>query len=410
MISEETFKIWFEKELDILTSQICHYLNIDTSCGKEVESYNLLERILSNYGFVCNREEYNKNLIEHQYVTLPVQENGYNLRAKRITDNSYQTVLFNCHVDVVPQVDDKLDLFTSVVKDGKIFGRGACDTKSNLFIVLGAIKLLDDLGIELGYNVLIDLVSDEETGGNGTLSTIMNGVESDLIVVLEPTDLEIYNGHRGCLTTTISVSGKSVHMGSDLTGISAIKFSMRLIQKLEALEACLISDARTNPSFCFWEKPLQINIGKIKGGEWPGSVPEKCKIVFNTGFIPPDTINDIERKIMNSINELLDEYPDVTLDYDFKSGLRNEAYISDIDLPLVYKFLNIKENGNPQKGAGMSRGWRVSCDARHYQKIANIPTLIFGAGSLKHAHSKEEHIEINDIKKGIFIVANFLIN
>ncbi|WP_367115882.1 M20/M25/M40 family metallo-hydrolase [Candidatus Symbiopectobacterium sp. PLON1] len=151
-----------------------------------------------------------------------------------------------------------------------------------------------------------------------------------------------------------------------------------------------------------------MNVGKINGGEWPGSVAEKCSLVFNTGFLPPSSIESIESRICNHLRAVIDAYPGIKVNYNFKAGLRNQAYLSSIENSLINRFMEIASLINKKHTSIKSSGWRVSCDARHYANLAMIPTVIFGAGALEDAHSANEHITIDDLKKGMFILANFL--
>src|SRR5699024_8950243 len=125
-------------------------------------------------------------------------------------------------------------------KDGFMYGRGACDTKNNLIMLVEAIRFLNDNNIPMQKNVELDLVIEEEVSGNGTISSIMHGIDVDTVIVMEPTDLKVYRGHRGCITANFEIKGKSVHMGSNQTGINAIECGYHLIKRLKVYEAYLL--------------------------------------------------------------------------------------------------------------------------------------------------------------------------
>lgn len=409
MLSRSAFEKWFSENSSSIIAQLFEYLRVDTSDGKEKDAYECLGKILTQYGFEYFREPYHEALEGHSLATYPVNPHGVNLRSVYSKGkNNQRKILFNCHVDVVPQSKFSDNQFEPYCDSDKVYARGACDTKSNVFLLLGAIKFLEESGDEIGCNVLLDLVSDEETGGNGTLSTILHGVDADLVVVFEPTNLDVHNGHRGCLTTALEIQGKSVHMGSDLTGVSAIKCAIDIIKHLESLEEEMLKEASRDESFNHWKRPLQINIGKINGGEWPGTVAEKCSLVFNTGFLPPSSIESIENRIRDHLQVVIDNYPGIHVNFNFHVGLRNQAYLSSVDNTLIAYLMNIKASLNKNTPSVLSSGWRVSCDARHYANFAEIPTVIFGAGSLADAHSAVECVSIYELKKGMFLLANFL--
>ncbi|WP_434606709.1 M20 family metallopeptidase [Pseudomonas sp. R1-7] len=410
MFDETEFDGWFKSYQEKMLPELIGYLSIDTSLGQELNAIPYLVDLLERYGFDCCLEDYHSELSSHQARTVSDSFSGkVNLKAKYLSDSrDRRVVLFNSHVDVVPVEGEGTKLLTPWIDDGYVHGRGACDTKGNLFLLLGALAFLEYKKLTPRYKVQLDLVSEEEVGGNGTLSTILHGVLADFVVVFEPTDLAVHRGHRGCLTCEVTIIGKSVHMGSDADGLSAINVAVRLIEELKTLEQEMLADAIADSAFSIWKRPLQINIGKIIGGEWPGSVPEKCKLLFNVGFLPKYSIPEIERVIENRVGSLENTFPGVKICYNFRSGLRNKAYLaSDNNQMLRHLSESVSEARSISRQAPVY-AWRASCDARHYAHEANIPTAIFGAGSLGEAHSSYERIEIRQMYVGIKALSIFL--
>lgn len=410
MFDGDEFDSWFKSYQEKMLPEFIEYLSIDTSSGRERNAIPFLESLLGDYGFDCCLEDYHPELFNHQARTVSDAFSGkVNLRAKYgVGSIGNKVVLFNSHIDVVPVEGEGAKLLTPWLEEGYVYGRGACDTKGNLFLLLGALAFLKYKKCTPQYKVHLDLVSEEEVGGNGTLSTILHGVLADLVIVFEPTDLEVHRGHRGCLTCETTIIGKSVHMGSDSDGLSAITVAVRLMDELKSLEQEMLADAKEDSAFSIWRRPLQINIGKICGGEWPGSVPEKCKLLFNVGFLPKYSIPEIEAVIESRVGLLEQIFPGVKVSFDFNSGLRNKAYIvSDKDQLLRQLSESISKARCIARSAPIY-AWRASCDARHYAQEANIPTAIFGAGSLGEAHSSNERIEINQMRVGTKALSMFL--
>ncbi|MHC8302834.1 M20 family metallopeptidase [Pseudomonas sp. ZS1P83] len=410
MLNTCEFGDWFNGYKKEMLPELIEYLSIDTSLGKEREAIPCLENLLEKYGFRFRVEQYHTELGAHRANTVSDDNNGkVNIRAElnalSVTDS---TVLFNSHIDVVPAEGEGRKLLSPWIDGNYVYGRGSCDTKGNLFLLFGALAYMKHKKISPQFKILLDLVSEEEVGGNGTLSTILHGVYADMAVVFEPTDLAVHRGHRGCLTCEITIVGKAVHMGSILEGVSAITVAMKLIEGLNALEKEMVRESHSDSAFSIWKRPVQINVGKISGGEWPGSVPEKCSFTFNIGFLPATSIEDIETLLNTRMKSLLSEYPEVKVDLDFYVGLRNKAYIvSEEDIFLKRLDQSVSEARGLNKNDGMF-AWRASCDARHYAQEANIPTAIFGAGSLSDAHSANEKIDIDQMRFGIKALANFL--
>lgn len=410
MLGNCEFDDWFAVYKNEMLPELLEYLSIDTSSGKERAAVPYLGYMLEKYGFSFHVEQYHAELGAHRANTGLDENNGkINIRSKfnslSVTDS---TVLFNSHIDVVPAEGEGKKLLSPWIDRNFIYGRGSCDTKGNLFLLFGALAFLKHRQICPQFKILLDLVSEEEVGGNGTLSTILHGVSADLVVVFEPTDLAVHRGHRGCLTCEITVIGKAVHMGSILDGVSAITVAIRLIEGLKILEKEMISEANSDGAFSIWKRPVQINVGKISGGEWPGSVPEKCSFTFNIGFLPTSSIESIETVVKARMKSVLSEFPGVKVDFNFNVGLRNKAYlVSEKDVFLKGLDKSVSDARGLTKEDHIF-AWRASCDARHYAQEANIPTAIFGAGSLSDAHSADEKIDIDQMGMGIKALAIFL--
>ncbi len=366
--------------------------------------YGVAEEWLAELGFRTRREHIHPDVAAHPAHTLhpasDLSAGRSNLRAARAGATDEPGVLFNCHADVVPPSRAHGRSFEPELRGGAIYGRGTADTKGNLVMLLEALRFLDAEGIATPRPVSIDVVMEEEIGGNGTLSTILHGVEAAEVVVLEPTSLQVFRGHRGCLTFGVDVVGRPVHMGADQEGVSAVHAAMELIAELRSLEARMLEEARADPDFAVWRRPLQVNVGRVQGGEWPGSVPARCTVEGNMGFLARYSVPDAQRVFGECIAGFAERWSAVSHEVRYP-GLRTEGYMLPADAPLV----GALSAAVRQKG---SHGWLVSCDARLYARLLGLPTVIFGAGRLTDAHGDDEHVAMDEIRDGALALAHFL--
>jgi len=403
--------VWFENKKNEIIENLKNFIDINTVSPNEENCTIFIENYLNKLGFNHKKVFFNQEMKNHFYYTENTFSeldfnNRYNIQAELIDDSKNEFVLFNAHLDVVPATSSFPQAFCSIFRNDLIIGRGACDTKNNVIMLFEAISFIKESNLKLRKNIIIDLVIEEEIGGNGTLAMVLQQTKKcSEVIVLEPTDLQLYCGHRGCLTFEIVVKGKPVHMGSDSVGINAIEEAFQVIIELKKLETLLLEEAKFDDYFNIWERPLQINIGIINGGEWTGSVPEKCIIRGDVGFLPKYTIETIKEKIENALVKLENEWVRNNLQINY-NGLKNDAYIVERNTPFITNFLEIINKNNVIQNKAY--GWKVSCDARLYYKILNVPTIIFGSGSLDCAHSNNEKININEIKKGIKILVDYL--
>jgi acetylornithine deacetylase len=409
-IDKNQLESWLAAERDAIVDRLAEFIAFDTVTPGEDRCIPWLTDTLERHGFEVRREHIHPEITRHpSYTNHPLTRLGperFNLRArKRSQGENAPSVLFNGHIDVVPTTPDFARPFSARVEDGRIYGRGACDTKNNILMLLEAIRFLEASGVGLGKNVDADFVIEEEIGGNGTLSTILHGVEAQEVIMLEPTDSRVYCGHRGCLSFEVAVRGRAVHMGGDDTGISAIERTFDVIRVLKELEKRLLAEARDDPDFKQWSRPVQINVGVIEGGEWSGSVPENCRIWCDLGFLPRYSLEDAGRLIREAIDSIPDPWTKTHSDVRF-GGLRNDAYIIPNEAPLVRDLLGAAQRcGSDQS---VSYGWKVSCDARLYNRLLGLPTVVFGSGSLNDAHSSHENVEIDELLRGIATLVEYL--
>ncbi|MEI8083484.1 MAG: M20/M25/M40 family metallo-hydrolase, partial [Actinomycetes bacterium] len=409
------FNRWFHEHEETITGSLVDYLSIDTVTPREADATAFLTEYLAGVGGTCDVLPVHPALTEHRMRSPHPQgrstpERG-SLRANlgNCASPSAPTTMFNAHVDVVPASPDFSDAFTPMLRDGAIWGRGAADTKNNLIMLVEAIRFLRDEQIPLARNVMVDLPAEEEIGGNGTLSNLLHGAPFDEAVCLEPTSLTVFRGHRGCLTFKVTVFGRSVHMGSAQTGVDAIAGAIAAIGRLRELESSMLTRAAEDPVFNVWARPLQLNIGLISGGEWSGSVPERCSFTGELGFLPPDSIADVQRAIEAACRHASGQGESVGMEVDFTAGLSNDSYLTDAGEALVHDLVmaqrSVVDGGTSAQPVG---GWNVSCDARLYANVARVPTVVFGSGSVSDAHSAHEHVRISELAQGMAVLARFL--
>ncbi len=154
---------------------------------------------------------------------------------------SFRLVLSG-HVDVVPAGDPATwtgDAFSGEIRDGRLYGRGACDMKGGVAAILGAVRALRRHAARsstLQGELIVALVPSEEDGGQGTLAAIRAGVTGDLCVIPEPSSLDVVIAHAGAITFRLTVPGRAAHASRRTEGVSALDNLQTLVRALEADE------------------------------------------------------------------------------------------------------------------------------------------------------------------------------
>lgn len=368
---------------------------IPSTAGNEQEVVAFLEEVLGRMGGELQKVPVGEGIqMDPDYSPAPAKS-PYSTRPNLVNVRRGQGQgkdLIVCgHTDVVPADWD--EAFTPRLEGDVLYGRGACDDKGPVAAWLLALRTLDHYGIQLGGDLETHLVIEEEVGGNGALAMILDGRRADGVVVLEPSELNIHPAGRGALWFRIDIEGRSTHMAYILEGVNAAKEAIKVIQALERYEGQLVEDSRGNPMFERYEQPVMVNVGMVHSGDWPATVPAQATIEGGVGFLPNRNLEKVKREVTAAI---LDGTGDWVRDHHRVSfdRLHNEAYQLAPDHPLVDALhRGCVDAGLDPEVCGMV----ASCDARLYYHRGDMPPVVFGPGSARHAHSRDEQIRVGDI-------------
>ncbi|MFP6892873.1 MAG: M20/M25/M40 family metallo-hydrolase, partial [Opitutales bacterium] len=200
------------------------------------------------------------------------------------------------HLDVVPAEDKQ---FTPRVRNGRLHGRGACDTKGSVAAFFHALlELAKGKNRPVETEILFVGLVDEEYGQSGSRIFGERGAKADLAIAGEPTQLQVVTAHKGNLWLRFETRGKAAHGATPHLGKSAIHEMARITEALltEYVEQL---KKRTHPLLGH----PSINIGTIKGGSQTNVVPERCSIEIDRRTLPGET----EKSVYQEINRILDK-------------------------------------------------------------------------------------------------------
>ncbi|MCC6444719.1 MAG: ArgE/DapE family deacylase [Armatimonadetes bacterium] len=330
-------------------------------------------------------------------------EGRHNLAHTRKGGGQGRSLIMQSHVDVVPAVGWE-EAFIPKVEAGKVFGRGACDAKGQVVTLYWALRALDRAGVRLRGDVITQIAIEEEFGGNGALALLMDGPRADAALILEGTRLHIHPANRGAIWFCIRVEGRSVHMGRKHEGINAIEKSMEIIRLLQEYEIRLVAESQGIPLFERYERPVQVNIGIMRAGDWPATVPGSAVLEGGVGFLPNKPMSAIKTEMASLLASIRDPWTKEHITLEFPK-LHNDAYRTDPDHPSVSALSEAcRSSGLPSEVFG----WNVSCDARLYHHRGQMPAIVFGPGDIAQAHATGESIEIAQMRDAALAIALFL--
>jgi acetylornithine deacetylase len=318
------------------------------------------------------------------------------LKANGLTS---ETVILNAHADTVPAAEG---LFEAYEKDGAIFGRGACDDKGQIAAVYLLLAALKKSGVKPLKTLQVHIVAEEEIGGNGTLAMMQKELHASLAIIMEPTDLKILTASRGALWFRAVTRGIAGHSGDIKSVKNALKTAVALMGILEDCHKKILQRLKGAHPFEDFENPMPLTFGKFHSGVWPATAPKEAILEGVFGFLPGMTSREVIDEIAESIEVAGAEISGYT---EISFPLQRDPNVTLRELACV------KEFAESVRQAGMKVQYSAlpaCCDMWFYSHEKKIPAVIFGAGQLRHAHSDNEQVKLEDIKSCAMAIYNYL--
>ena len=299
-----------------------------------------------------------------------------------------QRILLAPHLDTVNAADSQ---FTPKTKHGRLFGRGACDTKGSVAAQLAALcELARGRQRPRETEIVFAGLVDEEHGQAGSRALVASGMKADLAIVGEPTRLQAVTAHKGTLWMELETRGKSAHGSCPELGRNAVHAMARVV---DLLQTEYVAQLRLKRHALLGNATLSV--GAIRGGSQANIVPDRCTILMDRRTLPGET----EAGVRREINSLLRRK-------NLKAAFVHDSLPAclpletDPTLPLVSRFL-------ASVGQRRPAGVRYFCDASVLGH-GGIPSVVFGPGDIAQAHTADEWISLDSLERGKALVHRFL--
>jgi acetylornithine deacetylase/succinyl-diaminopimelate desuccinylase-like protein len=258
-----------------------------------------------------------------------------------------------------------------------------------------AAKLLYQSRESWSGGVLLALVSDEETGGNGSRFLLANGhTDADAWVIGEMTGNRVAIAEKGLIWLRIETLGRTAHASTPEKGVSAIEKMLDLLQRirLELVPAMQVARHPLTP-------PGSLNIGLIEGGVQPNMVADRCSVVLDRRLLPNERPEAFEADVRRLLSELSEH--DTAFRARVETLLVGPSIETDPKDPLVVAIRDASvELGIVDEPIGFDQ----SCDGRFYSELG-IPTVILGPGDPGLAHTAREHVMADDLVVAVNLYA-----
>jgi acetylornithine deacetylase len=299
--------------------------------------------------------------------------------------DSSRTVLLEAHMDTVSVQGMSIPPFEPNVREGRVYGRGSCDTKAGLAAMMHAVAAIHASGEKPPCNVVLAAVVDEEYSFLGVKKLCENLV-ADAAIVAEPTELRVAIASKGVLRWRIITTGKSAHSSKAHLGVNAIYPMARIALAIEQDHVALShsDDPMLGPASC--------NVGVISGGVQVNFVPDSCTMEIDRRLLPQETVTDVWNHYEQLLEGVRKTVPGMNVRME-QPMLVDEAWGVDPSSAIVRVAGSVLSNlGLNAEPIGVPFGSDASKLGRK-----GIPTIIFGPGSIDQAHSAVEYIELKQV-------------
>jgi len=406
-LNAEGLRAAVQAHKDDAVALLCDLIGFPSTRGNEGPAMRYLAEVMAGVTDASDLTPVSDDLQKDPDYSFPLENFTYadqpNLRLFRRGGGGGKSLIINTHIDVVPSSPTQEKPFEAQVKDGVVFGRGACDCKGQIAMLYLCLAALKDMGVTLKGDLIGHVVIEEECGGNGTLACIRGEDRADAAIVLEPSELKILPSIRCAVWFVTTCYGRAGHSGQAGRTVSALKEAIRAIDILEGYHDRLLAASKGHPLYDKWENPMPITFGQMAAGDWPAMAPNWATFKGVLGFLPTRTKEQVMQEMRDALKAEGGDWLPAHFEMDFI--YRHDCNEIPADHPIVRTLEGAcRANGREPEITAMP----ASCDAWFYTHIIDVPTTVFGAGTLGVAHSAQEQIPVDDIVEGAEILARTL--
>ncbi len=307
-------------------------------------------------------------------------------------------IIFDAHGDTASASGMSIEPFQPLSRAGRMYGRGACDTKAGLAAMLHAARLVKQLGQQPRVSVWVVATVDEEYSLKG-IRALVKKVKAVAAVVSEPTGLSPIIASKGCLRWRINVQGKAAHSSKPHLGENAIYRMCRLVRQIETQMPGLL-DQVSHPLL---GSPT-VNVGLIQGGTQVNFVPETCSICVDRRTIPGESRATVYAQFQHLIDQLHVQVPGFRASME-EPMLEMVPLATSEDSPIAQ--ISAKITGQVA-GAGQCLGVPFGSNASELG-ASGIPAVVLGPGSIDQAHAAVEFVELEQVLLATEIYARIML-
>lgn len=302
------------------------------------------------------------------------------------SESNAETVLVASHIDTVPVDGMEISPFDPRIDDGRLYGRGSCDTKAGMAALVAALAQVLERG-RLRRRLILVGEADEELGSLGVRDVLatLGGRRPDWVLATEPTELRVVHAHKGVVHVRLEASGRACHASNPDAGQNAVV----------ALARATVALADLGETLKAVDHPLlghpTISVGRAAGGSAPNIVPDQAELIADRRTLPGESPENVSAEIQEALVQVgVQESVRVA-----SCRLEKPALGTPPDHPSVSTCLDAlrKARWAPETGTVA-----FGTDAGVFEVEAGLPGVVMGPGSIDRAHTSREFVETAQVE------------
>lgn len=405
----------FDRQVAFLSELTSH----PSTRGHEQSAQDFMAGELATRGYDIDRWQIDIDEIRHLPGFSPVlgpYEDAVNVvGTHRARTGKGRSLILNGHIDVVPA--GPLDMWDSPpfeprIADGWLYGRGGGDMKAGLASNLFALDALAACGLAPASDVFFQSVVEEECTGNGALACLARGYRADAALIPEPFAEHLVTAQLGVVWFRVHLKGLPTHVAYAGSGSNAIEAAIPLITALHEMEHRWNAAENRPADYAHMDHALNLNIGRIEGGDWTSSVPAWCVFDVRMGLFPGQSVDaakaEIEQVITRAAREnafLRDSLPEIVY-----HGFHAEGYaLSQDGSARAADAISALERAHRGiTGEALEHeAITATTDARFFGLYADTPALVYGPRA-EAIHGFNERVELDSMRRVTKATALFI--
>jgi acetylornithine deacetylase/succinyl-diaminopimelate desuccinylase len=364
-----------EPDLSRIKAALAELVAFDTQNppGRELEAAQWLREVMAAMGFSAAVTD----VMPGRSNVVGVLDNGPG-----------PAFAFNTHIDVVPAGGGwSHDPFMLREKDGRLYGRGACDAKGPMAAMLEAMRWLAGNRARWSGTLLGVFVADEEASSRGAKAYVQGRPKIDACIIGEPTSCTTYSAHKGSMRPLVRVHGRTAHSGMPDLGVNAIIKSaslMRLVAeehaRIKAAQHALVG----SPS---------LTITRAQAGVADNVVPDLCELLLDRRMIPGEDEAAVKAAMADLVARAAAEAgtPMEIAEFRPTTGGATET-APDHPVVVACQAACCRHHGHATPLSGFQGG----CDLVHFRSVG-AQGVVLGPGALDVAHQPDEYVPVGEL-------------